>query len=108
MSDFREKRAEMRERWDKRMEENGGGQSHVWTGLFLLLVGGLALAKSFGVPMPVWLFTWQMLLIGIGVFIGLKKGFRDGGWFVPIIIGGALLINDFVLKGDLRRHIWPL
>lgn len=93
-------------RWDSRAERHG--QSHIWTGLFLLAIGALALARSFGVPMPVWLFTWQMLLIAIGLLIGFKKGFRDGGWFVPIIIGGAFLANDYFLAGDLRRHIWPV
>lgn len=110
MNDFRDHNEERRSRWAQRMEQRQAdhGHGHIWTGLFLLIVGGLALAKSFGVPMPVWLFTWQMLLIGIGVFIGIRKGFRDGGWFVPIIIGGAFLVNDYVLFGDMRRHIWPL
>lgn len=108
MNEYRNSREERRARWESRMEQHQMGNGHIWTGAFLLIIGGLALAKSFGVPMPVWLFTWQMLLIGIGLFIGLKKGFRDGGWFVPIIVGGAFLANDYFLIGDLRRHIWPL
>jgi len=54
------------------------------------------------------LLSWQMLLIAIGLFIGFRKGFRDGGWFVPVIIGGIFLVNEFMLQGDLRRHIWPM
>lgn len=105
MNDFRdtEDNSAKNEAW-----KQDGQRSHVWTGLFLLVIGGLALAKSFGVFIPDWLFSWQMLLIAIGLFIGIKKGFRDGGWFVPIIIGVAFLINDYVILGDLRRHIWPL
>ncbi|HEY6504771.1 MAG TPA: LiaF domain-containing protein [Chitinophagaceae bacterium] len=106
MNDHRNFKEEMKYRCEVRTESRGN--SHIWTGLFLLVIGGVALAKSYGVPMPVWLFTWQMLLIAIGVFIGVKKGFRDGGWFVPIIIGGAFLLNDYFLDGDLRRHMWPL
>ncbi|MEI9809603.1 MAG: hypothetical protein WDO16_18050 [Bacteroidota bacterium] len=106
MNDYRNFKEDMKNRWEERMERRGN--SHIWTGLFLLIIGGLALTKSYGVPMPVWLFTWQMLLIGIGLFIGARKGFRDGGWFVPIIIGGAFLANDYFLDGDLRRHMLPL
>lgn len=90
------------------MERHQSGNGHIWTGLFLLAIGGLALARSMGVPVPVWLFSWQMLLIAIGLFIGFRKGFRDGGWFVPIIVGGFFLVNEFILNGDLRRHIWPM
>ena len=88
--------------------EHHGGRGHIWTGIFILAIGGLALVRSFGVPMPNWLFSWQMLLIAIGLFIGFRKGFREGGWFVPILIGGAFLANDYILNGELRRHIWPL
>lgn len=107
MNDFRNSNEERRNRWENRMERHDG-KGHIWTGIFLLAIGGIALARSFGVPVPDWLFSWQMLLIAIGLFIGFKKGFRDGGWFVPIIIGGAFLANDYILEGDLRSHIWPL
>ncbi|MBO9657601.1 MAG: hypothetical protein J7527_02140, partial [Chitinophagaceae bacterium] len=103
MNDFRE---EARNRWEGRRERGGHGQ--IWTGLFLLLIGGIALVRSFGVPVPEWLFSWQMLLIAIGLFIGLRKGFRDGGWFVPIIVGGIFLVNEYFMDGQLRKHMWPL
>ena len=106
MSDFKEYREERGRFPEERIRRSDSG-GHVWTGIFLLAIGGIAMAKSFGVPVPRWLFSWQMLLIAIGLFIGLKKGFRDGGWFVPIIIGGAFLLNDYFLQGELRRHIWP-
>jgi Cell wall-active antibiotics response 4TMS YvqF len=107
MNDFNKYSDSTKNRWED-SAERFRNSSHIWTGLFLLLIGGIALAKSFGVPIPRWLFSWQMLLIGIGLFSGFKKGFRDGGWFVPIIIGGIFLINDYVLLGDMRKHIWPL
>ena len=109
MSDYKdyreeERRPRLRDEFRRRNDSTG----HVWTGIFLLVIGGIALAKSLGVPVPRWLFSWQMLLIAIGFFIGFKKGFRDGGWFVPIIIGTAFLLNEFFLDGQLRQHIWPI
>ena len=107
MNEIRNYKDERRERWETKME-NRDGSSHIWTGLFLLAIGGLALARSMGAPIPNWLFSWQMLVIAIGLFIGFKKGFRDGGWFIPVIIGGFFLVNEFVLQGEMRRHIWPM
>ena len=111
MSEFRNYNEERKNRWEAKWQsrmEHHDGKGHIWTGMFLLAIGGLALARSMGAPIPNWLFSWQMLLITIGLFIGFKKGFRDGGWFVPIIIGGFFLVNEFVLQGELRRHIWPM
>lgn len=96
----------------------GGNESHnydvngkndsLWTGIFFIIVGGVALARSFMVPMPEWLFTWQTLLIAIGIFIGIRRHFEGAAWFILIMIGGAFLLNDFYFNGDLRRHVWPL
>src|SRR4030095_7747704 len=96
-----------KERWDKPVErpQNDG---HIWTGIFILVVGAVTLAKSMGVPLPAWLLSWQVLVIAIGLFIGFRRGFRHGGWFVPVIVGGVFLVNEYMLQGDLRRHIWPM
>lgn len=107
MNDFNNRFEERRRRWEERMERRRG-HGHVWTGLFLLLIGSIALVRSFGVPIPDWLFSWQMLLIAIGLFIGFRKGFTEGGWFIPVLIGGAFLVNEYFLDGELHRHIWPL
>jgi len=114
MRDFEKRHEERKERWEAkrakweaRRSEFHHGNGHIWTGALLLIIGGVALAKSLGVAMPEWLFTWQMLLIVIGLFIGLKKGFR-GGWFVPVIIGGAFLLNEYVWHGQMYKHLWPL
>lgn len=90
-------------RWQNH-EHNG----RLWTGLFFIIVGGVALARSFMVPMPDWLFTWQTLLITIGLFIGVRNHFHGATWLILILIGGAFLLNDFYFRGDLRNHIWPV
>lgn len=106
MSVFRDFREERRDWRREREERNPNG--HIWTGLFLLTIGCLALIKSFGVQMPNWLISWPMLLIALGVFIGIRKNFQGGGWFVMIIIGGIFLLNNYFLKGEIRAHILPL
>lgn len=85
----------------------GDNRSHIWTGAFLLIIGLIALAKNMGMVMPAWLFTWQMLLIAIGFFIGLRHGFRSAGWFIPVIIGTFFLVNEYYFEGRLRNLIWP-
>jgi hypothetical protein len=75
--------------------------------LFLLLVGGVLLLDQMGFPLPDWLFSWHILLVALGIFIGLRHNFRGGAWIVMILIGGIYLIQDYYPDIHLRRFIWP-
>ena len=52
---------------------------------------------------------WPMILIGVGLAIGLKSGFRNHAWWILILLGGVHLIPAFdILPGiPARRVIWP-
>ncbi|MBS1610301.1 MAG: hypothetical protein JSS70_16400 [Bacteroidetes bacterium] len=93
---------------NSRSWEAGEKNSHILTGIFFIIVGAAALARSFMVPMPEWLFTWQTLLITIGLFIGIRNRFHGAAWFILIITGSVFLLNDFYFLGSLRKQVWPL
>ena len=73
-------------------------------GVILLAIGGVFLAKQLGVDFPHWFFSWEMLLIGIGILMGFKSKFRDFGWLIPIVIGLIFLADDFY---PVKNFIWP-
>lgn len=96
------------ERWQRRMEkhEKSGGRSS--TGIFILLIGVAALLNTF-VPELDWIFTWQMFLIALGVFFGIKNEFRGAGWIIMIMIGGYFLFDEyFGIEFSLGRLFWPV
>ena len=84
-----------------------GGQSHVWTGVFILLIGIAALARVSYPELPRWIFSWQTFLIALGIFIGFKLRFRGGAWFILILLGSIFLIRDVYPDLAIRRYIWP-
>lgn len=94
------------ERKERRRQRRG--ENNVSAGLFLLVIGGLLMARQLGVNFPAWFFSWPMLLIGFGLFIGVRHGFRHGGWFIPVGIG-ALFLADRINGGlNMRPYIWPI
>lgn len=95
----------VRERWGHRGHGRGGRQ---WSGVFLLIIGGLLLARASGVLFPGWFFSGPVLLIGIGLFIGVRHRFRNFVWLIPIVIGGALLADRLSPDITLRPYIWPV
>ncbi len=83
------------------------GSGHIWTGAFLLIIGIVALIKAMLFPLPAWVFTWQMLLIVLGFFLGIRHGFRGAAWFILMLVGGVFLINEFFPELMLRQYLWP-
>jgi predicted membrane protein len=59
-------------------------------------------------PVPAWVFSWPVLLIGIGLLTGFKCGFRGGMWFVLILIGSIFLINKIDPSIVSTKYIWPV
>lgn len=96
--DTREHR--FRNRLSKRRENIIGG-------IILLGIGGILLARQAGVDLPSWLFTWPMILIIVGVFVGIKTHFKDFGWLLLIGIGTFFLV-DKMPNVEIREFILPI
>ena len=77
-------------------------------GLIVVGVGSILLMQKLGVIFPDWIFTWQMLLIVIGVFMGFRSMFRNSGWIFPIIIGGVFMIDEFYPGTAIKEYLWPV
>ncbi|MBC7828021.1 MAG: hypothetical protein H7122_09760 [Chitinophagaceae bacterium] len=76
-------------------------------GILLLGIGGLLLARQVGADLPSWLFSWPMILIIVGLFVGAKTHFRDFGWLVLTGVGVFFLI-DKMQEITIREFIWPI
>ena len=106
---------------ETKIEERYGERAHhpqhrahnasgrIWTGVFLLIIGLAALLKGYLMPtLPSWLFSWQMLLIILGLFLGIRHNFRGGPWFVLLLVGSAFLLREFYPGLIDARYIWPI
>ncbi len=96
-----------RDRDRYRIGGNSKGSS-LYIGAFIIIAGVLLLFRRLGMPVPHWIFSWEMLLIGIGLVMGLKSGFRDISWLFPIIIGAIFLSRDIFPFFSLSNLIWPV
>jgi predicted membrane protein len=76
-------------------------------GFFVVLVGCALLLQRMGYFFPWWLFTWPVLLIAIGLFSGLKSGFRFFGSFILIAVGSLFLAQEVFSGFQIERYIWP-
>lgn len=108
------RREERRKRWGEwagHWEADGSrrrGNGHIWTGVFILLIGVAAFIRVAVPDLPPLLFSWQTFLIALGIFSGLKHRFRGGAWLVLILLGTGFLLRDLYPELAIRRYIWPI
>jgi len=105
-----QRREERRQRWANGAQGQfgiiSGRNNNVLTGAFILLIGIVALMKAVMVDFPDWVFSWQMMLIAFGVFIGIRHNFRGGAWLVLLLVGGIFLLRD-IFPDFSFKLIWP-
>lgn len=82
--------------------------SNFWTGLILFLIGSVILLRKLDLPVPGWIFSWELILITIGLFLGFRYQFRGPAWFILIIIGSVSMVDNIFPAINLRKFAWPL
>jgi predicted membrane protein len=82
----------------------------VYFGLFLIAIGGFWILERLNLIPDFWndiLVSWQMLLIGIGIF-SIIGGNKTTGTIL-IVIGGFFLMYEVVdIPWEIRRIAWPV
>jgi predicted membrane protein len=81
--------------------------SRVLSGIILLTAGTLLLASKMGAPIPSWIFTWPVLLIGIGLLTGIKSRFHNPGALIMMVVGGIFLIDQSQPHLNFHNYILP-
>ena len=86
----------------------GSGRGKVVGGLIIVGIGVVLLLRQVGFTFPEWLFSWEMLLITVGFYIGVKHNFRKPSWAILMLVGGLFLIDDFYPDAAIGNMIWPV
>ncbi len=94
-------------KYEARGHANANGGNRIWSGMLLLVAGGLLMARQLGADIPSWLFHWEMLIIAIGLLISFKSGFKNAGGLIMILVGVAFLLNDIIPNAHMENFIWP-
>jgi len=76
-------------------------------GIIVLIIGSLLLIDQLNLFfMPHWLFSWPIIIIAYGVYMGGKYNFRKPIWMWMIVLGTAFLFTENFHQAD--RIVWPI
>lgn len=91
-------------------KHNDNNESRIFWGIAFILAGVIWISEYFGyIPWRVreYLFTWQALLIGLGLLSFFIKRNKIGG-IILMGIGGYFMIEEFAwLPYNIDRFFWP-
>lgn len=87
--------------------ERSHRRGKVMGGFLIVMIGSLFLARELGAEIPYWVFTWKMLLVGLGLLLAVKHKLKHPGWIILIAIGGSFLVNDIYPELNIRPFLWP-
>jgi predicted membrane protein len=83
--------------------------NRAFTGLLLVLIGAALLLRNMNfLFIPEWLFTWPMILVVIGLYMGIKNGFRNVSWLILVGLGGFFLVDEFIPSLTKEAFFWPV
>jgi len=83
-------------------------KNRVLGGLVLIGIGAVLFADKMGMVLPPWLLTWPMLLIVIGLYSGIKHGFRNASWLIILAVGSIFLWDEMVADVNLKKFTVPI
>lgn len=86
----------------------GHRRPNVLVGALLLVVGGVLLLRQLGFDFPYWFFTWPMLLVTIGFFVGIVNRFRDANWIVIMGVGLFFLADRVFPDINFSNFVLPV
>jgi predicted membrane protein len=87
---------------------NSSNNSRILGGVLIIAIGMLFFLRQAGITLfPFWFFSWPMILIAVGLFVGFKHGFRGPGWLILLIVGSFFLIDSILDVHSMRRYLVP-
>lgn len=89
--------------------QNNRSKKGIVTGVVIIGFGIVLLLRKMDVMIPDWIFSWQTLLIFIGLMIGVSSDFRKPASWILMGLGTVFLINDmFYIPFQIREFFWPI
>lgn len=94
---------EMCKNWERQRQ-----RGKIFGGILVMTAGILLLARQSGVLIPQWVFSWEMFLVVLGLFIGVKHGFRRPGWLILTVMGLLFMMDDIIPDFIIKPYLWPV
>lgn len=73
----------------------------------LIIIGIILLLQRLPLNVPEWVFSWNTILIVVGLVLGAKSGFRHWVWFGLILLGVGNILSNYYVQEQYQGIVFP-
>ncbi|MEX1187919.1 MAG: LiaF domain-containing protein [Bacteroidia bacterium] len=77
-------------------------------GLVIVMAGSAILMQRAGVYFPGWVFSFEMFLVTLGLYLWARHSFRRPGGLILMLVGGFLLLDNIIPDLRVGPYVWPI
>jgi len=88
--------------------EKGKTRGKLIAGALIVLFGLLYLFRELGLHIPRWIFSWEIILIGVGVTILIRHKFQRLSGYILVAAGIIFKLDGFYPDLINFRMVWPI
>lgn len=92
--------------WETKSRQNER-KGRMVGGLIIVGIGVVLLARKMGADIPGWLFRWEVLLIALGIYVGVRHNFRTPAWWIMVLVGCVFLLDNIFPAIPIKPFIFP-
>lgn len=76
--------------------------------LIIIFIGLVLLLQRLPIAIPEWLLSWNTILIGVGLLIGIRSQFRHWMWFALVLWGFGSILTENYIPDQYHNLIFPV
>lgn len=88
--------------------EKGRTRGKLIAGTLIVVFGLLYLFRELGLYIPRWIFSWEIILIGVGITILIRHKFQRLSGYILIAVGVIFKLDEFYPDFINFRIVWPI
>jgi hypothetical protein len=78
-------------------------------GVFFIGLGLFFLLRSFTLPFPEWVVSWETFLLAFGAYKWFSSGMKNNGGLIMMLVASIFLAIKIIgLTWNINMYIWPI
>ncbi len=76
--------------------------------VIIVFMGVILLLKRLPLQIPEWIFSWDTIVLVIGLLLGIRSRFRNWLWLVLVLLSTGSILSNYFLLDQYKNLVFPI